>query len=201
MVIFIIAPILIIMAALAEPLFRFLFTDKSLPAVPYFQILCIAGTLYPMHAYNLNILSVKGRSDLFLRLEIIKKILVAVILAVSFFFGIYGLLWGQVISSFLAFFINTHYSGKFLKYNSWEQLWDITPILLLAAVMGSVVYFINNELAEFSDFIRLLIGAILGITFFLSFARIFRFDSGKTVSDLLSSKMKISIPFKFNRFS
>lgn len=201
MVIFIVAPILVIMAALAEPLFRFLFTDKWLPAVPYFQILCIAGILYPLHAYNLNILSVKGRSDLFLRLEIIKKLLLVVVLAISFPFGIYGLIWGGVLFSILAFFINTHYSGKFLKYTSWEQLRDITPILLLAATMGGVVYFVNYELASFSDFIRLIAGGFTGICFFLIFARVFKFDSGKTIAELLSSKMKISIPFKFNRFS
>ena len=64
------------MGVLATPLFRFLFTEKWLPAVPYFQILCLAGILYPLHSYNLNILNVKGRSDLFLKLEIIKKVLV-----------------------------------------------------------------------------------------------------------------------------
>lgn len=201
MVIFIIAPVLVLMAALAEPLFRLLFTEKWLPAVPYFQILCIAGILYPLHAYNLNILSVKGRSDLFLRLEVFKKILLALILAGSFSFGIYGLLWGQVIFSSLAFFINTHYSGKFLKYSSWEQLRDITPILALAAAMGGLIYLVNYELASFSDFIRLIAGGCTGICFFLIFARAFKFDSGKTVSELLRSKIKFSIPFKFNRFS
>ena len=73
MVIFIIAPVLMIMGVLAEPLFRFLFTEKWLPAVPYFQILCINGVLFPLHSYNLNILSVKGRSDLILRLEIVNR--------------------------------------------------------------------------------------------------------------------------------
>lgn len=201
MVIFIIAPVLVLMAVLAEPLFILLFTEKWLPAVPYFKILCIAGILYPLHTYNLNILSVKGRSDLFLRLEIIKKILLIVILTISFFYGIYGLLWGQVIFSFLAFFINTHYSGKFLKYSSWEQLRDITPVLILAAAMGVLVYFVNYELAFFSDIVRLIGGGFTGICFFLIFARLFNFDSAKTVAELLNRKMKISIPFKFNRFS
>lgn len=199
MVIFIIAPILVLMGVLAEPLFRVLFTEKWLPAVPYFQILCISGLLLPLHSYNLNILSVKGRSDLYLRLEVIKKILLTVILVVSFYFGIYGLLWGQVIFSCLAFFINTKYSGKFLNYSSWEQLRDITPILLLAASMGGVVYFVDYELSCFSDYLRLLSGGFVGSCFFLIFARVFKFDSGKTAADLVNRKVKISIPFKFNR--
>lgn len=200
MVIFIIAPILALMAALGEPLLRFLFTEKWLPAVPYFQILCIAGVLYPLHAYNLSILNVKGRSDLFLRLEVIKKILLTVVLLISFFFGIYGLLWGQVIFSCLAFFINTHYSGKFLKYTSLEQLKDISPILLLATSAGGLIYFVNIILSTSSDLVRLLVGGFVGIFYYLTFARVFKFDSGKMAVELLNSKMKISIPFKLNRF-
>lgn len=201
MVVFIIAPILALMAAMGEPLLRFLFTEKWLPAVPYFQILCIAGVLYPLHTYNLSILNVKGRSDLFLRLEVIKKILLSIILVISFSFGIYGLLWGQVIFSFLAFFINTHYSGKFLKYSSLEQLADILPILLLAASTGIAVYFISQNLSAYSDLVRLIVGGIGGALIYLIFARIFKFDSGKMAVELLRSKVKLSIPIKFNRFS
>ena len=135
LVLFLIAPLLLILAALAEPLFRFLFTEKWLPAVPYFQILCWNGILYPIHSYNLNILTVKGRSDLFLKLEIIKKIMVVLVLLVSFQFGIYGLLYGAVFTSVLAFFINTHYSGKFINYKAWEQIKDILPLIFIAFIV------------------------------------------------------------------
>lgn len=200
MVIFIIAPVLVMMAVLAEPLFRFLFTEKWLPAVPYFRILCVAGILYPLHAYNLNILSVKGRSDLFLRLEIIKKILLLVILAGSFSFGIMGLIWGQVIFSVMAFFINTHYSGKFLKYPSWEQLRDISPVLLLTTAMAMVVYLVNTLLAAAPDVLRLIIGGFSGILFFLIFARIFRFESGQFIAEILKKKIPVSIPIPFIKY-
>lgn len=201
MVIFIIAPILMLMGVLAEPLFRFLFTEKWLPAVPYFQILCLHGLLYPLHSYNLNILSVKGRSDLFLRLEVIKKLLLTLTIAVSFSFGIYGLLWGQVIFSFAAFFINTHYTGKFLKYSSLEQLRDILPALLLSSAMGMVVWVVDRQLSFLPDVVRLLSASLGGILFFLIFAHLFKFNSFKTVVELLNKKLKFSIPFKFNRFS
>ena len=93
LLVFIIAPLLLILSVLAEPLFRFLFSEKWLQAVPYFQILCWSGILYPIHAFNLNILKVKGRSDLFLKLEIIKKIIFSAILVISVQFGIYGMLY------------------------------------------------------------------------------------------------------------
>jgi teichuronic acid exporter len=179
MVLFFVAPILLIMAALGEPLFRLLFTEKWLPAVPYFQVLCWAGILYPIHAYNLNILKVKGRSDLFLKLEIIKKIMVVVIIATSIAYGIYGLLYGGIITSALAFFINTYYSGKFINYTSWHQIVDVFPTLILATITGSAVYLIDIYLSQqlISDFIRLVIGTAIGIIIFLLLSKLFKLNA------------------------
>ncbi|QBZ97865.1 lipopolysaccharide biosynthesis protein [Flavobacterium sangjuense] len=163
MVIFLVAPLLIFLAVLAEPLFRFLFTEKWLPAVPYFQILCANGILYPIHAYNLNVLKVKGRSDLFLRLELVKKILLLVIILITFTFGIYGLLYGSVLFSILAFFINTHYTAKFINYTSFEQIKDIAPTIFLALFVGVLLYFIDIFVITISqyDIVRLLVGGFV----------------------------------------
>ena len=125
MVVFVVTPVLITLAVLAEPVFRFLFTEKWLPAVPYFQILCVTGILYPLHSYNLDILNVKGRSDLFLKLEVYKKILILIILFITIPMGIIELLVGQVVISFVAFFINAHYTGKFINYSAFKQIIDI----------------------------------------------------------------------------
>lgn len=164
MVVFIISPVLIFSAVLAEPLFRFLFTEKWLPAVPYFQILCVTGILYPIHAYNLNILKVKGRSDLLLKLEIIQKIIIIVTVAVAINFGIIALLYGQIIISLIAFFINTHYTGKFLKYTALEQSKDILPIILLATFAGAIIFLIDlYQLSSELDLVRLMIGGLIGI--------------------------------------
>lgn len=200
MVIFSIAPALVLMAVLAEPLFRFLFTDKWLPAVPYFQILCITGILLPLHSQNLNILKVKGRSDLFLRLEVVKKILLVIIILVSFPFGIYGLLYGQVIFSILAYVVNTHYSGKFLNYGIWEQFKDILPALLLAATMGVFVFGIDFLISSLHDLMRLIISGTLGVLFFLIFATIFKFESRNMAWGIIQNKLKLSTPFKIKRF-
>ncbi|WP_224490266.1 lipopolysaccharide biosynthesis protein [Robertkochia flava] len=179
LVIFLITPILIIMAVTAEPLFRFLFTEKWLPAVPYFQILCVNGILFPIHSYNLQILKVKGRSDLFLRLEVIKKVIIAVVLVISFQFGIYGLLYGSVISSILCFFINTHYSGKFLSYSAWEQTKDLLPIITLSLVMGAIVYLLDEFfLVDLSgDVVRLFVSGIFGVLIYTILGYLLRFES------------------------
>lgn len=179
MVVFLVAPTLILMAVLAEPLFRFLFTEKWLPAVPYFQILCFNGILYPIHAYNLQILQVKGRSDLFLMLEIIKKIIVVIVIIISFRFGIYGLLYGSIISSILAFFINTHYSGKFLNYSAWQQTKDLIPIICLSILIGVVIFYFDKFLTAyyFFDLSRLIIGGLLGGLLFLTSAYFIKMSS------------------------
>ena len=178
MVLFFVAPILLIMSALAEPLFRFLFTDKWLPAVPYFQIICWGGILYPIHAYNLNILKVKGRSDLFLKLEVLKKIIFVLAIGFSFKFGIYGLLYSGIMISIVAFFINTYYSGKFINYNSWNQITDILPILLMATLVGTIVFYCDSRLFhEFSDFTRLFFGASMGLLFYLFLVKFFRISA------------------------
>jgi O-antigen/teichoic acid export membrane protein len=179
LVIYIVAPIILFMSALAEPLFRFLFTEKWLPAVPYFQILCWNGILYPIHSYNLNILKVKGRSDLFLKLEIIKKITISLMIIVSFQFGIYGLLYSSVIFSFVGFFINTYYSGRFINYKSWEQIKDIFPTILLATVCAVLIYFFDRHFQTFFhyDFLRLVIASFFGLIVYISISLAFKIQS------------------------
>lgn len=179
MVVFVIAPVLIFMGVLAEPLFRFLFTAKWLPAVPYFQILCIAGILFPIHSYNLNVLIVKGRSDLFLKLEIIKKVLVLILIFITLQYGIMGLIWGQLAASIIAFYINTYYTGKFLDYNSWEQTKDILPIIILAFIAGAIVWLTDYKLKAFNfkDIYRLLLGGTTGSIIYYALVTFFKLDS------------------------
>lgn len=157
------APVLILLAVIAEPLFRFLLTEKWLPAAPYFQILCFAGIMYPLHAYNLNILKVKGRSDLILKLEFIKKaICVAGILCVIPF-GIYGLLYFQLIFNFLGYYINSIYSGKLINYSIVEQLQDIMPIIATSAFAGVLCYLADTlclKPLHLLDITRIIINAL-----------------------------------------
>jgi teichuronic acid exporter len=173
-----ITPILVIAGVLAEPLFRFLMTEKWLPSVPFFQILCFVGIMYPLHAYNLNILNVKGRSDLFLKLEIIKKAIVTVGLLIAIPFGIYGLLWMQVALNFIGFYINTIYSGKLINYFILEQIKDIAPIFGLAGLVGISVFIFDLQLPQTPnyDFFRLIFGTVLGMGSYIAISYMIRFS-------------------------
>ena len=179
LVIFIVAPVILFMSALAEPLFRFLFTAKWLPAVPYFKIICWNGVLYPIHAYNLNILKVKGRTDLFLKLEIIKKISISALILFSFQFGIYGLLYSSVLFSFFGFFINTYYSGRFINYRSWEQIKDILPTIILATFCAGLIYFFDLYFKDIFryDLLRLIISSLFGLVIYVSISFAFKIQS------------------------
>ena len=177
--IYILAPLLIVAGVLAEPLFRFLLTEKWLPAVPYFQILVITGVLYPIHAFNLNILNVKGRSDLFLKLEIIKKVMIVIVISISIKYGIIGLLYGRIVTSIIAFFINTHYSGKFISYSAWEQVKDIAPIFTLSIFTGATVFlfdYYTKSILQY-DFLRLTLSSILAALIYLYLSYSFKLNS------------------------
>ena len=176
MVIFIISPVLIFAAVLAEPTFRFLLTEKWLPAVPYFQILCVSGILYPLNSYNLNVLKVKGRSDLFLKLEIIKKVLIVLGIIIAIQFGILALLYTQAILSIVAFYINSYNTDKFINYSSWEQTKDILPIIIIGLISGVTVYFVDlfMERQAWLDIIRIILGSIVGLLIYAVLSFIFK---------------------------
>ncbi|MDR2345138.1 MAG: lipopolysaccharide biosynthesis protein, partial [Planctomycetaceae bacterium] len=115
------------LAAIAKPLLLTLIGEKWLPAVEYLQIICFAGMLYPLHALNLNILQVKGRSDLFLKLEIVKKVIAVIPIVLGVFLGIKVMLWGSVCTSVFAYLLNSHYSAFLVNYSTKEQIRDIFP--------------------------------------------------------------------------
>jgi len=163
---YVVFPCLIALAVLAKPLFSLILKDNWLPAVPYLQLLCIAGLLYPLHAINLNILKIKGRSDLFLYLEIIKKLMLVVIILISVQFGIVGILIGQIVSSLLAYIPNSYFSIKLINYSVSQQLHDFVPTLLLAVTMGLVMY-ATGLVLPFGDFAYILFIGLGGATFYV----------------------------------
>lgn len=168
-VVFWVAPILICLAAVAVPLFRLLLTEKWLPAVPFFRILCAAGIMYPLNAYNLNMLNVKGRSDLFFKLEIAKKILITIGIFCALPFGIDGLLYLQVVFNIAAFFINSFYSGKLISYPVTEQIADIYPLIVIAVISGIFAYWMDISFVDAfagTDLSRIL---ITGFFYFLMY--------------------------------
>jgi teichuronic acid exporter len=178
--VFVIFPLMIGLAVVSEPLIRLILTDKWMPVVPLLQLLCIVGMLYPLHAINLNILYVKGRSDLVLKLEVIKKILISIAILVTFSFGVKALVIGQIFTSIFAFFINTYYSGKMVNYSTWKQIKDIIPIVLIALFMALGVWM--TMLIFDKDALKLLIGIVTGFILYIFFAKIGNFMELKEIT-------------------
>ena len=135
--------ILLGMAAIAEPMILTLIGEKWLPSVEFLQLLCFAALLYPLIALNINLLNIKGRSDLLLTLEIVKKLLAVPVIVIGVFLGIRALLIGMIVLSFISFFMNSYFSGRLINYSSREQLKDIMPSFLVAAVISLAVYTIK----------------------------------------------------------
>lgn len=136
---FVSCPLMFGAAAVSLPLFKFVLGNHWLPAVPYFKILCLSSIFYPIHAFNLNVFKVYGKSDLFLKLEIYKKIVILIGLVIGFRFGIFGLVWSCVISNYLALFINTYYSSTMIDYSSKQQFVDMLPTLVISSIMYFLV--------------------------------------------------------------
>lgn len=185
------APALIFLSIIAEPLFRFMLSEKWLPAVPYFQILCIAGIMYPLHAYNLNILKVKGRSDLLLRLEVIKKCISVLGILSVIPFGIYGLLYFQLLFNFLGYYLNSRYSGKLINYPTMEQVADLLPILGMACITGLLCYLLDAYLAgslHLKDWLRMLISGSFYALTYLFISNMIRLTAIIDFKQLISKK-------------
>ena len=129
--------------AIAEPLLYCLIGPQWIDASMYLPLICISGSFYPLHSINLNMLNVQGRSDLFLGLEVIKKIIAVGPLLVGVFVGIIPMLCMSLITSVIAFFLNSHYSGKLIGYSSWMQLKDVAPSYGIAMLIALSVFFLK----------------------------------------------------------
>lgn len=181
--VFIIFPLMIGLAVLAHPLVVSLVTDKWAQCVPYLQIICFASMWYPVHAINLSLLQVKGRSDLFLRLEIIKKALITVVVFICVPFGIMGICYGAVFTSLACLAINTYYTGKLINVGFVRQMLDMTPTLLASLAMGAAVYF--SVMPFDSDWVKLAVGIPLGMVLYLGIAKVFRMPELQEALDIL----------------
>ena len=149
------------LAAVAKPLIILLIGEKWLPAVGFLQIICFSGMLYPLHAINLNILQVKGRSDLFLRLEVIKKIIAVGPLLLGVFFSIEYMLWGSVCTSLIAYFLNSYYSANLINYPTKDQVKDILPTFVVSFVTAAAMW--SLTLLPFSNWLLLPLQCLFGI--------------------------------------
>lgn len=131
------------LAAIAKSLILVFVGNQWMIAAGFLPIICLQMMLYPLHSLNLNMLQVQGRTDLFLKLEIIKKCIAVIPVLLGIFIGIYWMLWGSVFSGIFGYYLNSYYTGLFLNYNIKEQVKDILPSFWVAIAMALPVFFMS----------------------------------------------------------
>lgn len=182
---FISAISLFFIGAISEPLIYCMIGPKWHEASTYLPFICLASSLYPLHAINLNMLQVQGRSDLFLGLEIIKKIIALAPLFIGAFVGILPMLWANIAAGIVAYFLNSHYSGRLLGYSSWMQLRDILPSFGIATAMAASVWFLKY--LPLSYWIILPMQIVVGAVVFFGICKIFKPSEYKEIIEIVKS--------------
>ena len=172
---FVMMPLMAGLAVCAEPLVRWLMTDKWLPCVPYMQVFCAIYALYPLHTANLNAIKAMGRSDVFLKLEIIKKLLETGILLVTLRLGVFYMALGQLCLGLIAQLLNAWPNRRLLDYAYGQQLRDIAPALLLSLMMAAFVYPVTK--LGLGDLVTLLIQVPLGVAIYAGAAWALKLES------------------------
>lgn len=185
---YVMAPFMMGLAFVAEPLTSLVLTDKWLPCVPYMRIFCITYMFYPVHTANLNAIKAMGRSDMFLRLEVIKKVIGITVLLATMHFGVMAMAYSLLFTSVTSQIINSWPNRKLLNYSYLEQLKDILPGILLAVFMGvciSTVQWINLPII-----IELGIQVFLGVIIYIGLSKVFNLDSFEYLLELVKSMLK-----------
>ena len=188
------------MAALAEPMIVALIGVKWMSAVPYLKWFCIAGALYPLHGMNLNLLMAHGRSDLFLRLEIIKKCLIVLNIFVTYQFGVQVMIYGIVFTSFIAWAINAHYTKKIIDYGLFQQARDVLSNAVLAVILFLALSLMQG-LVEVPSFQVLILGALLSCLLGLIFCRFLSRDVATELDTLIGRYLPRAKPIAKSLFN
>lgn len=185
---FIIFPCMAGLAAIATPLTRLLLTDKWLPAVPFIQFCCFIYAFWPIHTANLQAIKATGRSDIFLKLEIIKKVVGVIALCVSIPFGLYAMMWASCISTVLSSFINASPNKKLLGYSYLEQVKDMMPSFLLSMLMCGVA--LSLHYLHLGSLVTMLLQVIVGAAIYIGLAKLFRLECFTYILNMVKNLMK-----------
>ena len=172
---FLVIPAMAGLAAIAEPLVLLLLTEKWIMAVPFLQIFCCVYAMWPIHTVNLQAINGIGRSDVFLKLEIIKKSVGIIALIITIPIGIYAMAVGMIFTGIISTFINSYPNKKLLNYSFFDQWRDIMPSILISAFMFGIVYLVT--FLPLPCWAMLLIQIPLGIVIYFGLARLFKLDA------------------------
>ena len=185
---YIMAPLMMGLAFCAEPIVRLVLTDKWLPCVPYLQIFCITYMFYPIHTANLNAIKAMGRSDLFLKLEIVKKVVGMILLVSTMWFGVMAMALSLLVSTVTSMLINSWPNKRLLGYSFSEQIRDILPAIVLATLMGigvSTIY-----LLRLSTGLTLVIQIPLGAAIYVLLSMLLKLDEWNYLKNVILNVLK-----------
>lgn len=185
---YIMAPLMMGLAFCAEPIVRLVLTDKWLPCVPFLRIFCITYMFYPIHTANLNAIKAMGRSDLFLKLEIAKKIVGMTLLLSTMWFGVMAMAYSLLVSSVTSQIINSWPNRKLLNYRYWDQLKDILPSIAIAIFMGCCVNLVG--LLHLSNAVTLLIQIPMGAVIYIGASAALHLESYEYLMGLIRPVLK-----------
>ena len=183
---FVIFPLMIGLSSVAKPIVNIMLGSQWAFCGQLLQIICFSMMWFPIHAINLNLLQVKGRSDLFLRLEIIKKILGVSVLCITAPFGLVVMCYGQIFNSLVALIINTYYTGKLIHVGFFKQMRDLLPTIALSLVMFVLILIVNHFIS--GDIIKLCLGIVIGMSSYTLSSRIFKFSELTEILPFLKRK-------------
>lgn len=182
---YIMAPLMIGIACVGTPLVRLILTEKWMPCVPYLQIFCASMLFFPIHTANLNAIKALGRSDLFLKLEILKKVIGIALILITMHISVPAMALSTLVNSLICQLINTWPNRKLLDYSYKDQLKDILPNILLAAVMGGCVFAVG--LIGLPDWATLLIQVVLGAVLYAGLSAATKNESYRYLLDVLKN--------------
>lgn len=190
---YIIFPMMAGLAAVATPMISLLLTDKWLPCVPYLQIYCFSYAFYPVHSCNLQTINAMGRSDVFLRLEIIKKTygIALLVIALVFFDSPIAVVATGIISTLISCFVNSSPNKKIIGYSYLEQMRDILPSFLMSISMFALVWWIGS-LITLHPILVILIQVATGIVFYVATSAIFRVKPFMSIISLVKNKLQLN---------
>jgi O-antigen/teichoic acid export membrane protein len=171
-------PMMFGLAAVARPLVLVLFGAKWLPCVPYLRVLSIAGTLWPLHVMNLDVVKAAGRSDLFLRLEIIKKVLVGIGILATFRISVMAMVWALLIVSVVCVFVNMHYTKALIGYGTVRQLIDLAPYAAISVLTSALAWAAGIPFSHL-PWLQLSTSVLVGIATYPAICHILRLESYK----------------------
>ena len=181
-------PCMVGLAVCAEPVVRLILTEKWLPCVPFLRIFCVTYAFDPIHTANLNAMKALGRSDLFLKLEIIKKIIGLTAVVSTMWISVLAMAYSTLAISVTSQIINSWPNKKLLNYSYLEQLADMLPQILLSLGMGAVVYCVN--FIGLNDILTLLIQVSLGTALYIAGSKLFKIDSFEYLFSMLQGFLR-----------